>query len=219
MDYMMTDSRIIKVLMLLIVAGTLALISGCGGGGTNPPPPATLNDAWDEFEDGDYSTAIDIFHDVLSNDSSLTEGYTGLGWSFAFDYYLDSAEAYLDIALGRDPNSVDALALLSAVKLAQTNRTEAIDNATDALDEESNWSFDHYTGIDYLDLHLILAEAYFGQGESSFALAQTQVDILDPTNGLDPEDSDTWDGHASYAAALLMTIQEIEADIGLELML
>ncbi|MFC1475825.1 tetratricopeptide repeat protein [Candidatus Zixiibacteriota bacterium] len=209
----------LQVGLTLFSLGMLVVCStGCGGDPSAPRQP-TLADAWQKFAAGDYESAITTFYAVLADDSTLTEGYTGLGWSFAFDGRLDSATTHLHTSIDHDSTAVDALALLSAVFLAQGDGETAIEHALVTLAQDSAWSFAHYSGIDYQDLHLILAAAYYGQGESSFVLAQAQVDILNPTNGLNPDNPDTWDGHPSYSAALLMMIQMIEEDIGAEIML
>jgi tetratricopeptide (TPR) repeat protein len=199
---------------------TTASLVGCSTGDTpSDPTPPTLDEAWSLFESGEYAKAVETFRTVLSGDSTLTDGYNGLGWSFAFAGMLDSASGHLTTAISKDADSVDPLVCLSAVRLAQGDYDDAVSLASDALDLDDSWSFGHYAGVDYLDLRLILAEAYFGKGESSFPGAQAQVDILDPSNGLDPSDPQTWNGHPTYTAALLRVIQTLEEQIGAEMLL
>lgn len=107
----------------------------------------------------------------------------------------------------------------AAVRLAAGNHEGAITDATAAIAADAEWSFDHGAGINVEDLHLILAQAWFGSGEEQFPQAQAQIDILDPVNGLSPLDPLSWGEAPTYAAALLIHIQEIEERIGAELAL
>jgi tetratricopeptide (TPR) repeat protein len=195
---------------------TCALMAyGCGGGGNGPSGP-TLTTAWEKFEAGLYEEAVDAFRSVLGKLSAaddLAEGYSGLGWSYAFSDELDSAASAFESALEKS-GVADAAAGLAAVSLVLEDYESAISEANRALGIDPTWSFDHHSGIDHLDLRLILAQAYFALGPSSYENAQAQIDILSPENGLDPTDSGTWGGHPTYGAALLSTIQQLEETIG-----
>ena len=208
-----------------MVAITMLLLVGCGGGdGGTTSEPATLEDAWSEFEAGRYASAVSVFHEVLDNDPALNDANNGLGWSFAFGGQLDSAQGYFANAIAASAKSVnatltDAKAGLSAVALALDSESDAISNATSVLDDEPDWEFEHANDVDYEDLRLILAQAYFAQGESSYPLVQAQLDVLDPANGLDSADSNTWNGQSTYAAALLLAIQKVEESVGSDMLL
>lgn len=208
------------LLSSLIVTALIASLVGCSSkDGPTEPKPTALEEAWEQFEAGEYTDAIASFRTILAEDGTLADGYNGLGWSFAFTGMLDSAAGHFSTAISSDANLVDPLACLSAVRLAQGDYDDAITHASDALAKNSSWTFAHRAGVDYRDLHLILAEAYFRQGETSFSAAQAQVDILNPSNGLDPGDSQTWNGYPSYAAALLKIIQTLEDQIGADMLL
>ncbi len=72
--------------------------------------------------------------------------------------------------------------------------------------------------INYCDLRVLLAISYFNLGiyyeESDEiviqACAQGQVNILDATNGLDPDVESTWGGAPTYEAALLNKIMSLK---------
>lgn len=204
----------------IVLIGVLLAVGGCGssGGGSGPTPP-TLDDAWDQFAARHYVDAVATFHTVLSDDSSLTDAINGLGWSFAFAGSLDSAQFYFERTIARQPTLTDAVAGLSAVLLALGEETGAVDRATAALTQDAAWSFTHQSAVDHEDLHLILAQAYFAQGGTALEHAQAEVDVLDPSNNLDPESPATWGSAPTYTAALLSLIQSIEERVGAEMML
>ncbi len=208
-------------LLVLLLAGlsAAALLAGCGDSESTPPEPATVDDGWRKFESGDYAGAISIFNEVLAEDSEENDARNGLGWAFAYSGELGSAKEQFETAIGRDSDLVDSRAGLSAVLLARGDTDGAITHASEALDLGDAWSFAHATGVDQLDLHLILAQAYFRRGGDDLAMAQAEADILDPSNDLDPAESSTWNGQPTYAAALLKLIQEIEESVGSEMFL
>lgn len=185
------------------------LLIGCGSNGNgNGPDGGDIDKAWELFEEGNYVAAIVEFHMVHPQDEDFMEVHNGLGWSFAFSGTLDSAAGYFEMAaLGSLTMEADVSAGLSAVRKAQGDYEGAIAAAASALTKDANWTFAHYGGTDYRDLHLILAQSYYALGPSSYSLAHDQVDILDPANGLDPQSS-------SYAADLLLAIEAIERQIG-----
>jgi tetratricopeptide (TPR) repeat protein len=208
----------VRMMMLVMMMTAWALVSGCSGhkGGSNPP---TVEQGWQLFTAESYTQAIAEFEAVLAADTSNVEAYVGLGWSYAFADKLDSAANRFEDALAHNASLIDVHAGLSAVQLARGDRDGAITHANMVLVLDSTWAFVHYPGVDYLDVHLILAQAYFGKGGPSYAMAQAEVDYLDPTNGLNPVDSATWGVHPTYAAALLSEIQKIEESVGSEIVL
>ncbi|HUU44472.1 MAG TPA: hypothetical protein VM118_01960, partial [Acidobacteriota bacterium] len=176
-----------RIELIVVVCASLLAVH-CGGGGNGSSGPS-LTSAWEKFEAGQYDAAIAEFADVVgdvSDAAHLAEGYCGLGWSYAFDDQLDAAATSFASALNTGAESVDAAAGASAVALARGEHTDATSLAQAALAIDPDWSFNHYPGIDWKDLRLILAQAYFGLGAASYDDAQAEVDILDPDNGLDP---------------------------------
>ena len=206
-----------RVRLLVTVMTACVFVLGCSDG--NGPKPATVEKVWQLFTAGSYTQAIAEFEAVLATDTSKVEAYVGLGWSYAFTGKLDSAALRFDEALLRNASLIDANAGLSAVELAQGDRDQAITHAQAALLLDSAWAFAHYAGINHLDIRLILAQAYFGKGGHSYSLAQTEVNYLDPSNGLNPSNPASWGPHPTYAAALLKEIQKIEESVGAEMML
>ena len=209
----------IKVVLSLALCLGLSLCLGCSDDCVNGPDEMTLADAWGTFAGGEYDEAVTDFHTLIASDSSSSAAYSGLGWSFAFNDQLDSAHLAFDHALQLDSSLTDVLAGQSAVSHANGDFTSAIVEASMALALEPEWSFAHNPTIDYRDLHLIMAEAYFALGDGYYASALQRVKILNPGSTLSPDDAQTWDNHPTYAAALLKEIETLEAIIGADMLL
>ena len=80
---------------------------------------------------------------------------------------------------------------------------------------EPNFVFSYKQTIDSKDIRLGLAEAYFFK--QNYNLAQDQVDILDPNNGIDPNQSVFWTVDSiiynTYPEALLALIEKLKTII------
>jgi len=200
--------------MFVGVMGTVLI--QCEDDGPSTP---TLAEAWGMYEAREFDEAATAFRVIIDDDASLTDASHGLAWACAMSGELDSAAEYFTHTIERDAALAAPHAGLCAVYEAQNIHKNAVTQALLALDSDSLWVFDHDSTINYEDVRLILAQAYFGQGEESYTLAQEQVDRLDPDNGLDAADSETWGEEPTYAAALLKEIQEIEEWVGAEMML
>lgn len=205
--------------LLALTALTLFGVVGCGGGGGTSSTPPTLDDGWAKFAAGDYTGAIATFSAVLDDDPSLNDGHNGRGWAYAFDGNLTAAKSEFEKAISNEPGLTDAHAGLCSVLLAMGDYSGAIDQATMVLDTDSQWDFSHFNGVDHADVRLIRAQAYFAQGSSSFGDVQSDLDVLMPANGLDPNNSSTWNGQPTYAAALLRALQTSEESVGAQMML
>jgi tetratricopeptide (TPR) repeat protein len=214
MKHRLTPMPVTAFVVSLLIG--ILLVGSCGDDGPNKP---VSPGAWGAFETGDYATAISGFHAMISADSMIADAYNGLGWTYAFDHQLDSAEYYLGLALDTDSALTDSWAAISAIRLARHDYDSAIAMADHALTLNPDWTFTHLSGIDYQDLHLIKAEACFAMGSSQYANALQSIKALDPDCALDPENSTTWNGHPTYTAALLKRIEELEAVHGADLTL
>ncbi len=173
---------------------------------------------WNAYEGGNYTSAIDYFLQVIDQHPYWADAYNGIGWCYASNVMdtLDAAVKYFTDAIYYDANLTASWAGRGFVFLAQNHYIEAINDLTQALSLDANFIFAHDTSITSADIHLALAEAYFYRQE--FRKAQAQVDALEPDNGLDPQDSNTWtvDGTAypSYEAALLAWIEKLKSLVG-----
>ncbi len=173
---------------------------------------------WTEFEAGAYGDALAAFHVALNLDENYAEAYLGRGWSHLFRDDLSNARVALQAAISKGLTTVDANAGLAIVFREVPDLPSAISQALTVVTSDADWAFSHMSSVDYRDMHLLLAQCYFRQGEAWFDEAQAQVDILDPSNGLDPADSGTWSAggetFSTYGAALMTVIMELETAIG-----
>jgi hypothetical protein len=207
----------------LVFIGLLSglLFFACGGKkGTTPEKTAEelTAEAWSLFESADYVAAKSGFDQALSKDANYADAYNGRGWSNGFLDLNDDALADFQSAIAKGLNQPDAHVGLAGLYLGKEEFQNATTHALAALSLDSDYSFAHKSSINYLDLHLILAQAYYGLGGDYLDSAQVEVDYLNPANHLDPADPNTWkvsgQTYATYPEALLKEIQRLEQIIG-----
>jgi len=205
-------------LPLLAAAILLAAASGCSKGGPGSRAPEETALGWTAWEAGDYATARTHFLTALSEETDYADAHHGLGWSHAFLGSLPQAVTALTNARASGLITADPYAGLAFVLRDLPDLDGAIAAADAALGITPAWSFVHRTSIDWKDLRLVLAQCYFRKGSATFAQAQAQLDLLDPGNGLDPALPATWTvegvDYDTYAEALLMAIETVEATLG-----
>ena len=150
--------------------------------GTNPPNTQAeqlVNDGWQQFEVGNYSSAVDKFEEAVAIDSSYAEAYCGAGWSGARLTNLANSVSRFNHCISLNSSQVDAQAGLAFVYNAQKQYSSAIASANKALGINSAYLFIHDQTIGYKDLQLILATCYFAQG--NFSQSLTFVKKLTPS--------------------------------------
>jgi tetratricopeptide (TPR) repeat protein len=167
---------------------------------------------WTHYSDGQFTQALSDFQDALAENPDCFDAHTGLGWSYAKLDSLEDAVSSFEAALAIRNAFLDALAGLAMVSSALNDHQEVIDSASAVLDRVGNgYVFRRDPNVTSIDLRLVLANSYVETEE--FGLAQEQVDILNPDNGLDPDDPDSWwvDGtqYLTYEEALLVELQRL----------
>ncbi len=173
---------------------------------------------WARFEADEFTAAKSNFEEAILMDNAYADAYCGLGWSKAM--LNDLADAKIDflLAINTGLSSMDAHAGIAGVYRDLSDLDSAIQSASTVLQNTPSYQFSHRLSIDYKDMHLIMAQCYYRKGESHFIYAQAQVNILDPSNNLNPSDPLTWivSGvtYDSYAEALLKMIEKLETTIG-----
>jgi len=195
----------IRSCILLIL---LAIVSGCVNGpdGVVALPPAdeyhtAAAEGWLEFGAGRYDNAVMAFDRAVEIDSTLSQAYVGLGWSYAMLNQMDVARSNLDLAIARDSESPDGYAARAFVHLAQGEYEAAIEAARRAIDfGGDDYVFSQISDVQTRNLRLVMAESHYATGQ--YPDAQAQVDILDPDNNLD-KDSRT------YKQDLLLEIENL----------
>ncbi|MFO7767346.1 MAG: fibronectin type III domain-containing protein [bacterium] len=173
---------------------------------------------WTAFEAEDYAGASSRFQQALDFDGGHADAHLGLGWTRAFLGELSDAAASLSAANSSGLSTPDAHAGLAVVYRDLPDLVQCVSRAAMVLTADASWSFPHRSSIDHQDMRLIRAQAYYRMGPSGYPDAQSEVDILDPANGLDPADPGTWsvDGqlYPTYAEALLKVIEGLAQSIG-----
>jgi tetratricopeptide (TPR) repeat protein len=199
-----------RVLILVVSTAVLALTLGCGGDGGGPSDTAASLTAagWALFERGEYEAANEKFMQALDLDATYAEAYNGLGWSHAKLDSLGNSLSNFGLCITNDNTLSDPYAGCAPVyrdyETEPAHFDSAITAAAEALDKEGRYSFSHDTSFDWHDLHLIMAQSYYGLGE--FLQAKAHVDSLGGTP-LDP-DSPT------FVEDLAAEIEDLESIYG-----
>jgi tetratricopeptide (TPR) repeat protein len=164
---------------------------------------------WSSYANGHYTNAHASFEKALGLEAGLIEARLGLAWCEAHDGEYSTALDDFDEVMETGEYVADAFAGRAATALAVSQDSLAIASAESTLARDPVYEFSRHDKYNWRDLRLIMAQAYFALAQ--YSDAQAQVDILDPDNGLDPENPDSWevDGvtHPTYEAALAMEIE------------
>lgn len=131
-----------------------------------------LGKGWQEFENGNYSDALDIFKSLKNNNSNKVEVYVGLGWSYLGLEDIELANSEFNTGANLQKESIDLYAGY-AVTLNILNIFDQSNEYVDkALTIKSDWEFIHWSYVSYLNLYLIKAENYFFLGNYDLSLSE-----------------------------------------------
>jgi tetratricopeptide (TPR) repeat protein len=209
-----------KTFILSACVVCLLMTFGCGGDGGGGPSDtaASLTAAgWALFEQGEYEAAITKFNQALGLDVTYADAYNGLGWSNAKLDSLTESLLSFGMCISYDNTMVDPYAGCTPVyrdyefptttfaEDTTANFDSALVFAQEALSRDADYEFSHDETFNWEDIHLIMAQSYFGKGEFLSALAQVQ--LLGYQGTLDPESS-TWPQELAEA------IEQLETEIG-----
>ena len=162
---------VIRTIVLVCAASSLASM-GCGGGsGIGPGEVAKredtlkdmLLDDWSSYRAGDYPTSIGMFTETLNvadaNDELSaavrnqvkSEAQNGIGWAWFKTQELDSADVAFDRSTRLNRQNSDAWAGWSGVALAKKQYTNAVQYAVQVLQLDDDYQsdkrfFDESTG-------------------------------------------------------------------------
>ncbi len=175
---------------------------------------------WELFEAKNYQQALASFQQAISTGYKLPEAHLGAGWSNLMLENISNAITSCNNALSqgwRRPQ--DAYCALCIAYLATLGTATEAQNAASYADSvlsiDPRYTFSHLTTINYLDVHLVRAEAYLYLGD--YAKVQQSLDVLHPPNGLNPADPATWvvNGrrYNTYLEALIAEIEYVRPSV------
>ena len=205
-----------KFIILIIV--TLSLFS-CEDNGGEPEATAgeLINSGWVNFEAGEFSSAVSDFNSALSKDASAFEAYSGIGWSQIRLDQIDEAETNYMTALNGNYAGKELLAGLAAISLVNEEYTTAIGYAESILNIDPDWVFEHDNSIDFKDVWLLVATAYFHEGD--FAEVELSILKIESTYSISENDSNTWvvDGNSylTYQEAVAAYLQSLAGELNI----
>jgi len=207
-----------RQLILFIVTVLLTIVSGCSFYSAPERTVETLSeDGWSLFQRGKYDAALDKFIDATYKDNTSEMGYHGKAWCYLMLNEVINAVENFNLAILKGNRTLDPKAGLAAAYLAVGSYPEAIQNAQAVLSGNSHWFFEYEPLINFQDMRLISAMAYFHEGQLATALEQ--VTYLYPGHNLNPEDPSSWRVnsrlYASFAEALMALIDYLDVQFGM----
>lgn len=166
---------------------------------------------WQEFSIEKYNTSITYFDQVLAKDSINTTANIGKGWSLLMlDINdLDSIEVFLRKGLKDAAWKSDARCGLAVIRFHQQQYTE-IETLIDlVLADKPEYFFQYKPTIDWHDLLLLKAQAFFFIEE--YNKAWYTIQRLTAVYSLNPNDHSSWivdeKKYFSFEAALSKVIE------------
>lgn len=182
-----------KLYRKVALTGILAIFLVSCGGGTiggerSGSSDSLLFDGWNSYKNGVFEKAEQQFKDAVTLDPNVSEAYNGLAW-LNFEKagqvneeqrpeILNEAKLNFQKATAADPKNVDAWVGLAGLELEKGNWKGVRDAANQAL-ELDPFYFSSHDNIDFKDVHLLLAQAFFYLG--AFVNSEANPD---PNNSL-----------------------------------
>lgn len=169
--------------------------------------------AWTAYQQKNYLQAAAYFSNILKESQNNTVALNGLGWCYMATPIdsLGKAIHYFDMAIATQAKYEDALAGRGFAHLALKNYSQVIEDLSSLLQQNPAWSFNRDTAVNYQDVQLALAMAWFYKQD--YINCQSMVNKLAPGNGLNRDVSATWtvDGtvYTAYREALLAWLEKL----------
>ncbi|MCF7885745.1 MAG: hypothetical protein K9M80_04540 [Candidatus Marinimicrobia bacterium] len=201
--------------IFLIISGIYFLISCGSSTGTGPSETKYIKSGWQYFTEKKYSMAVQSFNQALEEAPEDLEAKLGKGWSLLMKDTSGTDEIInlLKSGVSAQELKLDAFCALTSVHLVQKEYTQAINSADTLLSNEPNYVFQYNTKIDWKDITIIKAQAYFLNRNYTQAW-NTIVDISELN--LAPNDSKSWviDGqeYLSFPAVLSVEIANLSRE-------
>ena len=170
-----------------------------------------LREDWIEYTNKDYDGAVELIYQSYNLNPDLPETIASIGW---FQLRLDSLDAarnsFQDAHLINQYLNI-TLAGMAVLSMIDNLPEQAIQYGTGIINSDPEWSFEYCNSMSHLQVRIILAEAYIQTQQ--IEKAQSELDIVWPDNGLDPNNPDTWiisdESYGTYEEALIAAINYI----------
>jgi tetratricopeptide (TPR) repeat protein len=197
-------------LILKTITVVVLMLAGCGKKATEPEKTVDelLSSGWSAFSQGSFSSALNYFNQVLSQNAGHPDALNGKGWCQGILGDRPGARSSFNAGLATAPTNNSLRAGLAFTHAAMDSSLQAVAQDSTVLAADSLWSLGHryVMSWDYLmdwrDLRVLLAEEYFAMGRFSESLAQ--VKKLDPSVSVGTDFS-----LAENQAALLVEIERL----------
>lgn len=190
----------------------LLLLSGCGiTGGDEVSGEGALSAAWTQFQRGNYEVALAAFDDLAADGALLPEALEGQGWCRLMLGQATQAAPVFRQSLLADENRHGARAgeAFARRDSSPPDYPRVISQARETLRRQPAFRFSYNTRIDWLDLHLLMAQAFFYQQAFDSSLGHCR--IIDPGLALTAQDTLSWGEAGSFESALFLTLQDLGA--------
>ena len=178
-----------NVLLIAALCSLLLLAYSCGDDddGIDQSAEKLIEQGWAKFGAGDNAGASGDFNAALGLDPQANdyEAYFGLGWAELKQGKAGLAEdAFVTFLSKTSSLEDDAKAGLALAYDAQVKFDDVIDAAEEVLASDPTWSFSRDSGINYLDVALVLAYGYYMTADFAESLQVVQ-DYFDPGFSVD----------------------------------
>ena len=171
---------------------------------------------WVWFAQNQMDSATFYFDEALLQNDKYGWAFIGRGWVQLRQGELLEALSNFNTGLTFDPTILDGRVGRAAINLSFNAYDNVISDGNYVLNTDGNYVFEYDETVDYRDVHIFLAQAYYAKGD--FESVQAHCNILDPNNGLDPAMPSSWvvNGvtYGTYLEALLGLIQYLVLQYG-----
>ena len=171
---------------------------------------------WIWFAQNEMDSAAFYFNQALSQNDEYGWAFIGLGWVQLRQGELLEALSNFNNGLTFDPTILDGRVGRAAINLSFNEYDNVISDGNYVLNTDADYVFEYDETVDYRDVHIFLAQAYYAKED--FETAQAHCNILDPNNDLDPALPSSWvvNGvtYGTYLEALLGLIQYLVLQYG-----
>ena len=185
--------------VLIVIAALFLMHCGSGPTGTEPPSNNTmtleelLDAGWQAFAGDRYVTAKQYFDQALIKESANSSANLGKGWSLLLEgssHYQIALNAF-DQAIQDVNCEADCRAGIISTKFVQQKYDEIPSLISIMLSKYPKYSFSHKSDINWQDLLLMKAQAFYFNRQ--YLQAWTTVkQLTSEYNYIDPEASETW---------------------------